>query len=52
VEDDGKGFDTTNVKGNHTGLYSMHERVRKLNGKLIINSAVKRGSQVSVTILI
>ncbi len=49
VEDDGVGFDTSKTaKG--IGLHNIKERVHNLNGVLHIDSAVKRGTIISIDI--
>ena len=45
VEDDGKGFDASRVRG--LGLLGMTERVMQLGGMLKIESALGRGTRVS-----
>jgi signal transduction histidine kinase len=44
VTDDGKGFDAQHVRG--VGILGMEERVRRLGGKLAIESQPGRGSTV------
>jgi signal transduction histidine kinase len=50
VSDDGKGFNVVEVDGSRSGLFSMQERVRLLNGEMEIRSVKKEGSRVAVTI--
>lgn len=45
IRDDGAGFDTQFVRG--LGLLGMEERVRRLGGRLEINSQLGRGTLVS-----
>jgi signal transduction histidine kinase len=45
VQDDGAGFDTRFVRG--LGLLGMEERVRRLGGRLRIDSQPGRGTLVS-----
>ena len=45
VQDDGSGFDKTTVRG--LGLLGMEERVRRLGGKLQIDSRPGRGTTIS-----
>ena len=47
VEDDGKGFDTREVK-NGIGLTSVESRVQILNGTLSIDAAPQNGTFISV----
>jgi len=46
IEDDGKGFDATRVRG--LGLIGMHERVSQLGGELKVNSDPGKGTRISV----
>ena len=47
VEDDGQGFDVTQVdSAEHMGIMSMKERVQQLGGELRIESAPDRGTVV------
>jgi signal transduction histidine kinase len=55
VEDDGKGFDVTQVMGSrpherNLGLYGMQERASLLGGTLTIESAPGRGTTIFVEI--
>jgi len=57
VEDDGKGFDVSQVMGTHVdeknlGLYGMRERAFLLGGRLTIESAPAMGTSVFVEILL
>jgi signal transduction histidine kinase len=45
VRDDGSGFDTRFVRG--LGILGMEERVRRLGGRLKIDSQPGRGTTVS-----
>jgi signal transduction histidine kinase len=45
VQDDGSGFDKTTVRG--LGLLGMEERVRRLGGRLQIDSRPGRGTTIS-----
>ena len=45
IEDDGKGFDATRVRG--LGLIGMHERVFQLEGELHVTSDPGHGTRVS-----
>jgi signal transduction histidine kinase len=48
VRDDGTGFDpqATAVRGRRLGLISMEERARRLDGRLVIDSAAGAGTTV------
>jgi signal transduction histidine kinase len=48
VQDDGAGFDTRFVRG--LGLLGMEERVRRLGGRLKVNSEPGRGTLVHATL--
>ena len=49
VEDDGKGFDPDQVKGQYSlGLVSMEERVRLVGGRFRIESRPGKGTRVEV----
>ncbi len=51
IEDNGAGFDQAQVPGDgHFGLTGMAERVKRLAGHLVLNSAVGRGTSVTVEI--
>jgi signal transduction histidine kinase len=51
VEDDGKGFDPEQVKGQGgLGLVSMEERVRLVNGRFSIQSHPGNGTRVEVRV--
>ena len=45
IEDDGKGFDASRVRG--LGLVGMNERVSQLGGALKVDSAPGRGTRIS-----
>ena len=45
VRDDGAGFDTRFVRG--LGLLGMEERVRRLGGRLEIDSRLGRGTRIA-----
>ena len=49
LKDDGVGFDRQHASSGF-GLKGMHERVQTLNGKLAIDSAPGKGTQILVTI--
>jgi signal transduction histidine kinase len=50
IEDDGKGFNPSELDGNgdRFGLYTMRERVERVGGRLEIHSVEGRGTRVSV----
>ncbi|WP_177181214.1 tetratricopeptide repeat-containing sensor histidine kinase [Parapedobacter koreensis] len=50
VEDDGKGFDTLNLKSKGIGLKSIENRVALLNGRMEIDSQLRRGTTISIEI--
>ena len=51
VEDDGKGFDPEQVKGQDSlGLISMEERMRLVNGRFSIQSHPGKGTRVEVRV--
>lgn len=56
VIDDGKGFNTEELKTRKDsidsgfGLYSMRERVELLNGKFELDSAIGKGTRISIIV--
>jgi signal transduction histidine kinase len=48
VCDDGRGFDEGQVRGGN-GLNNMRERAASMNGRLLIDSAVGRGTKIVLT---
>jgi two-component system NarL family sensor kinase len=46
VEDDGRGFDLEDVSSSRFGLVGLNERVRLLNGRFHIESALGQGTRV------
>jgi signal transduction histidine kinase len=46
VIDDGTGFDPQQVRTDSLGLISMRERLRLVDGELLINSSPNRGTEV------
>jgi two-component system sensor histidine kinase DegS len=50
VRDDGKGFDPRTTPHGHYGLLNMRERAMKLGGEVVIDSALGKGSQVSLSL--
>jgi ligand-binding sensor domain-containing protein/signal transduction histidine kinase len=53
VKDDGCGFDPSSynmTNEDHFGLLGIHERVNKINGKLILNSIIGQGTEIIVEI--
>jgi two-component system, NarL family, sensor kinase len=50
VEDDGVGFDVTQILADRYGLIGMQERARLLGGKLELSSTPQHGTRVQVTI--
>ena len=50
VEDDGRGFDASNVAEDRYGLTGMNERTRMLGGRLELWSEAEKGTHVEVTV--
>lgn len=50
VEDDGRGFDDSEVPENRYGLTGMNERARMIGGELEIWSEAGRGTRIEVTV--
>lgn len=52
IEDNGVGFDLNSVLNGRTGfgLYNLSERVELLNGNMIIDSVIGRGTKISIKI--
>jgi len=50
VEDDGRGFDPSQVLRDHYGLIGLNERARLLDGNLKIESSPERGTRLEVVI--
>jgi len=52
IEDDGKGFDVSALKGKSKGLglFSVHERLRHIGGQLDIQSKRNKGTIVTMTV--
>ncbi len=50
VADNGRGFDTQNSGNGGMGLRYMHERISKVDGKLVIRSAPGKGTRIIATI--
>jgi signal transduction histidine kinase/ligand-binding sensor domain-containing protein len=50
IKDDGRGFDTDNIKskGSGLGLVSLKERTNMIGGKISINSSVGNGTEIKV----
>jgi GAF domain-containing protein len=48
VSDDGRGFDPAGVSSDHLGLGIMHERAEAVGATLMIDSAIGRGTQITV----
>ena len=48
IEENGNGFDPTNVRGNHLGLNIMRERADEIGASLNIISSPERGTKVFV----
>ena len=50
IQDDGKGFDKEMKKETSFGLIGMRERVDLLDGKLMIDSEIGKGTTVTITV--
>ena len=51
VEDDGIGFDPNQpIHPNRLGLFGMRERVEMLGGKLVVESALGKGTMISAEV--
>lgn len=50
VEDNGKGFDSKNLKETGIGLQNIKKRVTHLNGKLTIDSTLGKGATILIDI--
>jgi signal transduction histidine kinase len=50
VKDDGHGFDPSRTRPGHFGLQSMRERAAGVGGTLTLDSVVRAGTQLRVTI--
>ncbi len=50
IKDDGKGFDTKNLKEGTFGLMGMKERVNMLKGELTIQSKINVGTCISIVV--
>jgi signal transduction histidine kinase len=55
VEDDGSGFDVADVQARYDergslGMINLHERTELLGGKLRIDSALGKGTRVTVIV--
>ena len=54
VEDHGKGFDAESIEHSHPekatlGLFSIQERLSAIDGRMLIETAVSRGTRVTLT---
>ena len=50
VCDNGKGFDTENIRNNRNGLKNMKQRAEQIRGNLQIKSEIGKGTCVSLTV--
>jgi len=50
VRDDGRGFDAAKSFPGHLGLHSMRERAASVGGVIVISSAPKQGTEVTIRV--
>lgn len=50
IQDDGIGFDPTNIPSGHYGLLGMRERIRLIGGDFSIESASQKGTILNIEI--
>ena len=50
VEDDGRGFDASDLPGDRHGLVGINERARMIGGSLDVRSSTGAGTRVEVTV--
>jgi signal transduction histidine kinase len=50
IEDDGHGFDPSNIPDGHYGLVGINERIKLLGGQLTLCSAPGEGTKLDVAI--
>jgi signal transduction histidine kinase len=50
IADNGAGFDPNRDYPGHLGLRSMRERVEKLGGQLVIDSAPGNGTRIALSL--
>lgn len=51
IADDGEGFEPIAPRpGKHLGLWSMRERVEQLGGQFQVESLLRRGTELIITI--
>ena len=51
IQDDGKGFDMNkSPEGNHFGLTLMKERIKLINGKILISSKEDKGTCIKIEV--
>jgi two-component system NarL family sensor kinase len=50
VEDDGRGFDPESIPADRYGLVGMNERVRLLDGRLILQSVLGSGTRLEAVV--
>ena len=50
IEDDGIGFNPELLSNQGFGLLGMQERSDRLNGNLVLNSAIGKGTEITVTV--
>ena len=50
IEDDGKGFDTENIREGAFGIIGMKERIDLLKGSIDINSSIGKGTVILIKV--
>lgn len=50
IEDDGIGFNPNDSKKMGNGLFNMKERVKLINGNIRINTEIKKGTKISISV--
>lgn len=50
IEDNGKGFDTTEMKNTGIGLKNIKDRVQMIGGQLDIHSEINKGTQIKISL--
>ena len=50
IKDDGKGFDTGNIREGAFGIVGMKERIDLLKGSIDINSSIGKGTVIMIKV--